>query len=216
MIETSKHLLKKPEVTDDVIDTINHLGENFQKIDDLIDNETMTLEYFLTEGVSYPRGMRLWNLTPLIGEYAGWINVQEGTYAPEWEDNTEYSVGDLRMPTTHNGHVYECIESGTSVLNEPMFPVTSGATVLDMRDVQEWIADYAYNVGDIVVPAGESNPYYYYRCTTAGVSGSDSPTWSQTSTTEVVDGSVQWRTYKMVRWQESGDASNFRRFGKIE
>ena len=39
-----------------------------------------------------------------------------------WEPNTYYAVGDMIIPTTPNGRVYQCIIAGTSTTTEPSFP----------------------------------------------------------------------------------------------
>lgn len=39
-----------------------------------------------------------------------------------WEPNTPYVVGDMVIPTTPNGRVYQCIIAGTSTTTEPSFP----------------------------------------------------------------------------------------------
>lgn len=39
-----------------------------------------------------------------------------------WEPNTYYSVGQMIVPSTPNGRVYQCIIAGTSTTTEPAFP----------------------------------------------------------------------------------------------
>ncbi len=39
-----------------------------------------------------------------------------------WLPNTTYAVGDMIVPTTPNGRVYQCIIAGTSTTTEPSFP----------------------------------------------------------------------------------------------
>ena len=39
-----------------------------------------------------------------------------------WQPNTAYSVGDMVIPTTPNGRVYQVIIAGTSTTTEPTFP----------------------------------------------------------------------------------------------
>ena len=39
-----------------------------------------------------------------------------------WEPDTTYAVGDMIVPSTPNGRVYQCIIAGTSTTTEPDFP----------------------------------------------------------------------------------------------
>lgn len=39
-----------------------------------------------------------------------------------WTPSTYYSVGDMVVPTTPNGRVYQCVIAGTSQTTEPAFP----------------------------------------------------------------------------------------------
>lgn len=39
-----------------------------------------------------------------------------------WEASTPYIVGDMIVPTTPNGRVYQCIIAGTSTTTEPSWP----------------------------------------------------------------------------------------------
>jgi len=48
-----------------------------------------------------------------------------------WVTVTAYTVGDIRVPTTDNGHRYRCTVSGTSAAGEPTWPTTDGDTVVD-------------------------------------------------------------------------------------
>lgn len=66
-----------------------------------------------------------------------------------WAATTAYSLGDVRRPTTRNGHRYRCTTAGTSGGSEPSWPKTDGATVSDgtvvwteyggdLADADEW------------------------------------------------------------------------------
>ena len=46
-----------------------------------------------------------------------------------WEAETEYELGDFRVPTTDNGVCYECTQAGTSGLSEPSWDTTIGGTI---------------------------------------------------------------------------------------
>lgn len=59
----------------------------------------------------------------------------------------------------------------------------------------EWQANTAYNEGDVVRPVGARNGYVY-KCTTAGTSGAEEPTWPTSEDETVNDGSVVWTAVK--------------------
>jgi len=59
----------------------------------------------------------------------------------EWEADTEYALGDLRQPTTHNNFYYKATRAGTSGATEPTWPTTEDATIDDPDgDGVEWEA----------------------------------------------------------------------------
>ena len=216
MIETTKHKFRRPELKDDVVDTIQNLNYDLQKLDELIDESTGSLSTFLKEGQQYSLAKRIWNEVPTIGDYAGWINVKTGIYAPAWKKNTVYTIGELVVPNSNNGHVYRCVENGTSGNSQPNFPLTSRSRVSDIAGSKEWEGDYVYSTGDIVFARGDNQRLYHYRCISSGVSSGTEPVWNETTGTTIVDGSVQWQTYKTAVWEEFGGSCNFRGFGKIE
>ncbi len=78
--------------------------------------------------------------TPLQNRHDSWS-------APTWAASTAYSVGDVVIPTTTNGHMYVCTAGGTSGASEPTWPTTDGATVTDNTATWECIAngDLAYH-----------------------------------------------------------------------
>ncbi len=48
-----------------------------------------------------------------------------------WSASGACSLGVVKIPTTPNGHKYECTTAGTSDTSEPTWPTTSGGTVTD-------------------------------------------------------------------------------------
>jgi type IV pilus assembly protein PilY1 len=54
-----------------------------------------------------------------------------------------------------------------------------------------WTADSAYSVGDVVYPPGDDSTTY--ECVTAGTSGGSAPTWPTTPGVQVTDGTVVWQ-----------------------
>lgn len=202
--------LIKPEIADEIHQTIVDLANNFQKISDVAEiymNGFPTSGYWIVSD-------RVWSSTPIIGGYAGWINIREGTAASKWSSLTSFTLGDLIVPTIDNGHYYTCTQTGYSAVNEPTFPVTSGGTVEDTMGKTTWQASTTYAINDIVVPSIGNNRFYV--CTVAGISGSTEPIWSTVDGGTVSDGAVVWIGFRILIWQEQGISAHFRPFGKID
>lgn len=95
--------------------------------------------------------------TQIIG--AGQKLSMSGTLGfPAWAALTAYVVGQIVVPTTANGHAYQCIVAGTSAGVEPTWPLTSGGTVVD--GTATWME---YGPGQ---PAGVIKYRMYYGITT--------------------------------------------------
>lgn len=214
MINTNNHNFHKPEQDDDILDTISKLGENFEKLDGLIEESTIFLHTHLVEGETYDSGKMIWNSVPTVGGYVGWVNIRTGQYAPIWESNKAYALGDLVIEDGNNGHVYACVVEGTSGTTEPVFPTVTSATVLDNTGHSTWQATTNYNVGDIVI-ATNGNTLYYYVCEIGGITNATEPTWTNIDGVTVNDSSILWRTHKTVTWREVGASCEFREFGMI-
>ena len=73
---------------------------------------------------------------------------------------------------------------------------------LNLRFV--WQASMPYTVDSVVVPSTSNG--HYYKCITAGTSGTTEPTWPTTSGGTVTDGTVTWTEVAdgTVRWTEAG------------
>lgn len=215
MLTTSKHGLYKPEATDDIIDSINKISQNFEYIDNRLEESTDNLALYLKSGMFYEKGRKIWNNSPSIGEPLGWINIRDGAYAPTWQQLTKYSVGNVVKPYKDNGRYYECIVEGTSCINEPPFPLTSEEIVSEAIFAAPWTASTVFNIGDIVIPTN-GDTSYIYRCITSGTSDSIEPTWIQEDGTTIVDGSIVWYVHKTVVWQEKGTSCLFIPFGEVK
>jgi hypothetical protein len=59
-----------------------------------------------------------------------------------WQSETAYSLGDIAVPTSDNGHYYKCTVAGTTAASEPTWP-EDGSTVSD--GTAEW-TDMGSNV----------------------------------------------------------------------
>lgn len=199
---------------DDIKQTIVGYGENFKTIDEVLAKSASNSED-LNIGERYGYGVRVWDSTPSIGEYIGWVNVREGVYAPEWKPLEEYVLGELVRATPDNGNVYKCIVEGRSMMNTPTFLTNDNVEFYDANG-NKWSAEYNYEVDDVVFST-DSSSLFYYICETAGLSSTEEPDWGNTPVgTTVIDGSVVWRKEKTVKWKQVDDACNFRPFGKIE
>lgn len=199
-----------PNLNDEIHQTIADLGNNFQKIDDNVElqrNDIPTNGHWIV-------GKRIWNKTPTIGASVGWVNIRTGEAAPKWTNLTSYSVGDLIVPNTDNGHFYECVQSGRSGTSEPIFPLASGENVKDIHGSTTWQAGKLYERNEIVIPTLDNNRFYV--CTVSGTSGTVEPNWTNIDGTSVDDNGVVWLSYRIAIWQEKGVAAHFRPFGKIE
>lgn len=214
MQQSINHSLYKPEPQDDVLDTISKISENFEKLDELADISAISLTATLVDGRNYSVGKRIWNEMLSIGSSLGWVNIRDGVYAPSWQKGTTYNIGDRVMPDINNGHYYECIANGTSGVANPVFPTATNGMVYDTTGGSVWIANYVYNVDDIVF-AINSNQVYFYKCIRGGTSDTTEPTWALNSGSTINDGSAIWQSYKSVRWKEAGVSCEFREFGRI-
>jgi hypothetical protein len=84
-----------------------------------------------------------------------------------WQASHSYSAGTGVWPTNPNGHFYYSTGAGTSGTSEPVWPTTSGGTVVD----------------NTVTWKEHISTGWSYRCTVAGMSGTASPSWSSYETT---------------------------------
>ncbi|MEK3788044.1 hypothetical protein [Paenibacillus sp. FSL K6-1230] len=210
---TTTHKLKLKRTmfeTDDFEGMVNDISANFQKLDDVSDDYVDTLP---TQG-TYPVSKRFYRTNPVSGQHIGWVNTHAGTSAPTWGKLKAYSNGDKVVPAVFNGHIYTCIQAGYSGVTEPIFPVSTGIQFGDTRGAVTWQATTQYKVDDIVLPTIDNGRFYV--CLQAGESGDVEPTWSLVTGQTTYDKNASWASYRMTKWQESGAASHFRPFGKID
>jgi hypothetical protein len=74
--------------------------------------------------------------------------------APAWSGSTAYSLGDIVVPTSPNGHSYRVVTAGTSGGSEPTWP-TGGSTVGDGGVVWQ---DYTGYLPELIAPDDAVNP----------------------------------------------------------
>jgi hypothetical protein len=71
-----------------------------------------------------------------------------------WQDGHSYSLGNIVIPTTRNGHRYRCTTAGASHSSEPSWPTTDGGTVSDNAAAWE---EYGGELADVDVWADVSS-----------------------------------------------------------
>lgn len=64
--------------------------------------------------------------------------------------------------------------------------------------VAAWVASTAYSLGDVRRAATDQVTGLFFKCVSAGTSGSSQPPWPTDIANEVVDGSVTWRAISSV------------------
>ena len=79
------------------------------------------------------------------------LTAEFSTNYGTWAASTSYSEGDIKIPTSRNGHRYRVKTGGTSGSSEPSWPTSEGATVADNE--VEW-EEYGGEHGDLEQWAG--------------------------------------------------------------
>jgi hypothetical protein len=74
--------------------------------------------------------------------------------APAWSGSSAYSLGDVVVPTSPNGHSYRVVTAGTSGGSEPTWP-TGGSSVSDGGVVWQ---DYTGYLPELIAPSDAVNP----------------------------------------------------------
>lgn len=215
MIFSKNHNFAMPEENDDVVDSIKKYAENFNKLDDLLSTKTSSLSTFLVSDKLYDVATIIYNNSPSIGDYLGWVNIRTGKHAGNWTPLTNYKVNDVVIPVPNNGHFYRCTIDGISSPIQPTFPTSVGVSVDDTYGILSWSPSNVYNIGDIV-KSTSGGGVNYYRCTKAGTSSATEPLWSPTTGVTVVDGNVNWMVCKKAVWVNESFSCEFRPYGKIE
>lgn len=130
-----------------------------------------------------------------ISEVMANITLDYALY-PKWKASTSYSAlspANKVLPTGMNGRFYICTHSGTSAISEPTewrdHGETQDGNVIWKSGI--WMKQTAYAVGDMVIPKTPNG--HFYRCITAGISGTTEPTWPLTGSDLISDTGVKWR-----------------------
>lgn len=61
-----------------------------------------------------------------------------GLVAQYWEPNEKYVAGDFVWPSTANGYVYECTQSGRSSAKEPKWNLVAGQAMAKLDGSAQW------------------------------------------------------------------------------
>lgn len=72
-------------------------------------------------------------------------------------------------------------------------PAWAASTAYTVRD------DYAAETGSEVKPLTTTSPYRYFKCVTAGTSGTTEPAWDTTIGNQTTDGTVVWECYRALQ-----------------
>ena len=110
---------------------------------------------------------------------------------PKWKASISYAAGNKVLPTGMNGRFYICKTGGISGTSEPQwrdYGDTQDGTVTWTSGA--WVINQTYNKGDIVIPINPNG--HFYRCITAGQTGTTEPTWPLTGNVAFTDGAVTW------------------------
>ena len=199
---------------DDIKTTITEYGNNFEKLE-IATADSIGEITDLISGRLYKYGKRLWDDTPLLGGYIGWVNIREGVHALEWQQLKNYSIDNLIRAFPDNGNVYKCVSDGRSMKNTPTFLTSAGSEFYDANG-NLWMEEFNYEVDDVVFST-DGSKLFYFICETSGLSSTLEPNWNTTPVgTTLIDGSVVWRKEKTVKWKQVNASCNFRPFGKIE
>lgn len=214
MIPTRRMGLKKPEVNDDIQDTIVQLANNFQLLDDNYDETISEISTHPQVGEFFNSGKRFWNKNATRGDFAGWVNIRAGVFAPPWKKQTTYVAGNKIITNPDNGHYYECVVGGTSCTQQPMLSTVAGSITNDLYGHTVWKQLTHYKIDDIVV-ATNGDTSYYYKCIIEGSSDIVEPNWGNVGGSTIIDGGVHWYVYKTVQWKEMGASCEFVPFAVI-
>lgn len=212
---TKKHIFAQPEAVDDIIDSISKYAENFEKIDELLPKSVPNISLYLEVDKKYDIGSIIYNDSPSVGGFVGWVNIRTGKHANEWEKERSYAVNDVVVSSPNNGYFYRCITDGMSSVKQPSFPTTMNSKVDDTYGIVSWTPSKVYAKDDIVKKTSGGSSYYY-KCITAGTSSNIEPNWRDVSGVIIVDGSVSWMVCKKAVWELQDYSSEFRPFGEIK
>lgn len=111
-----------------------------------------------------------------------------------YKRSTSYDVGNKVLPSGNNGRFYICTattgdkKSGETEPQWHDYGPTQDGKVTWKAGV--WVEQTPYSVGDLVIPTNPNG--HFYRCTTAGSSGTTEPTWLLIGGAAISDGAVQW------------------------
>ena len=158
---------------------------------------------FIQSSMPISRMQKILNLSEVMENIiADYNRLNAVNLRYKWMASTNYRFGAIVTPRTvpatpDGGHYYACTVAGTSGSSEPSWPTANGATVTDgsITWVESgniiWQKSHPYALNDVIVPI--VNTGHYYRCTTAGTSGTVAPTsWPTDPGDTVTDNDITW------------------------
>lgn len=88
--------------------------------------------------------------------------------------------------------VYLGSNTASVKIEDSTAPGTNQVSVYPVNLTAEWVASTAYSLNDIVKSTSATKNGYYFKCTTAGTSGTAEPTWDTTIGNTTNDNTAVW------------------------
>lgn len=88
--------------------------------------------------------------------------------------------------------VYLGSNTASVKIEDSTAPGTNQVSVYPINLTAEWVASTAYSLNDIVKSTSATKNGYYFKCTTAGTSGTAEPTWDTTIGNTTNDNTAVW------------------------
>ena len=89
------------------------------------------------------------------------------------------------------GELYERITSASGSFTKTLPDVAYIVTVTGDTG-SAWRDNFPYEVGDLVMPTDPANTMYYFKCVTAGVTGTSEPNWNTSAGGHTGDNTASW------------------------
>ena len=124
--------------------------------------------------------------------------IHSHTTPAAWSPLTSYNVGDIVSPNIVNGKFYQCVTSGWSCIQEPIWNTVLGSNNTDGRGTTVWSNGQSLSSLVYVHPSVDTGAFY---TASSGTTGGSEPLWDITSGGATPDGTVTWQTYQYAVWE---------------
>ena len=143
--------------------------------------------------------------------YSLWVGVAGGTYLTTRGSASAAKTNDLVPDVLAYRKGRLMASKGPSIYNITSGYLSGPPTGLTVTGVATVQRSHTYSLGALVIPATPNG--HYYKCTTAGTTGTAIPTWPTTSGGTVTDGTVVWteqgatatNTYRVTAHNTAGE-----------